>query len=101
VPRARPGGGFRRRVGQVEQDLRQRALDRIKKKREFQAHLIAYVTVNAFLVVIWAVTSRDFFWPVFPILGWGIGLVFHWWDTYRGEPSEDQIQREIDRLRGT
>jgi len=56
--------------------------------------------VNAFLVVIWAVTSAGFFWPVFPILGWGIGLAANAWDVYGREAiSEDEIRPEIERLR--
>src|SRR6266542_1215220 len=56
-----------------EGDLRQRAIANLKKKREFATHLLAYVLVNAFLVAIWAVTSDGtLFWPIFPILGWGI-----------------------------
>jgi 2TM domain-containing protein len=79
-------------------DLRARALEQIEKKRGFVAHLFAYLLVNTFLVVIWAVTGADFFWPIFPILGWGIGVFFHGWDVYSGGPSEDQIRREMDRL---
>jgi hypothetical protein len=82
-----------------ERLLRQQALGRLKKKRDFAAHLIAYVTVNAFLVVIWATTSGGFFWPMFSILGWGIGLLFHAWDVYRGEPSEEEIRREIEKMK--
>jgi hypothetical protein len=83
-----------------DRSIRDRALERIEKKREFHAHLLAYVLVNAMLVGIWAVTGAGFFWPVFPLLGWGIGIGFHAWDTYRpGEPSEQQIQREIEHLR--
>ena len=83
-----------------DQSLRDRALERIEKKREFHAHLLAYVLVNAMFVGIWAVTGTGFFWPIFPLLGWGIGIGFHAWDTYRlGEPSEQQIQREIEHLR--
>jgi hypothetical protein len=56
--------------------------------------------VNAFLVAIWAVTSDGtLFWPIFPILGWGIGLVFHAWDVYGRPPGEEQIHREMERLR--
>jgi hypothetical protein len=48
-------------------------------------------------VIIWAATGADFFWPVFPIAGWGI--VFHAWDAYgRNVPSEERIQQEMDRL---
>ena len=40
-----------------------------------------------------------FFWPAFPLVGWGIGLVFHTWDVYRQPFSEDQIRHEMERLR--
>jgi uncharacterized membrane protein len=82
-----------------EQTLRDQALDRIKKKREFGAHLVAYLLFNGFLVVIWAVTGAHFFWPVFPILGWGIGLVFHAMDAYaRPVPTEERIRREMEAI---
>ena len=85
-----------------EQQLREQALERLKKKRDFRTHIVIYVAVNAFLVVIWAVTSAGFFWPVFPILGWGIGVVANGWDVYGRRPiSEDEIRREADRLRGS
>jgi len=83
---------------QTGDSLREQALARIKKKRDFSAHLLVYIVVNCFLVFVWAVSSGGFFWPMFPILGWGIGIVFHAWDTYRKEPTEAEIQREIDRL---
>jgi hypothetical protein len=85
---------------QTEDSLRQQALKRLKKKRDFQAHLITYLSVNTLLVVIWAVTGADFFWPIFPILGWGIGLLLNAWDVYGRKPiSEHEIAREVDRLR--
>lgn len=80
--------------------LRQAAVERLKRKAEFRAHLLAYVLVNAFFVAIWAVIGAGFFWPVFPIAGWGIGLVLHAWDTYRQQaPTDQDIRREMDRLR--
>jgi hypothetical protein len=89
------------KVAEQPNGLREQAIDRLKKKAEFRAHLLAYVTINAGLVVIWALTSRAFFWPVFPMLGWGIGLFFHAWDTYRRpDLAEDRIAREMERLAG-
>ena len=85
-----------------EQQLRERALERLKKKRDFRTHIVIYVAVNAFLVAIWAVTGAGFFWPIFPILGWGIGVVANGWDVYGRKPiTEDEIRREADRLRGS
>jgi len=83
-----------------ETELRDRAVRRLKKVRDFHTHLLVYVLVNSFLVVIWAASSpHGFFWPVFPIGGWGIGLVMNAWDVYvAGDFGEDKIQREMQRL---
>lgn len=35
----------------------------------------AYVNVMVLLVVIWALTGAGYFWPVWPALGWGAGLL--------------------------
>jgi hypothetical protein len=38
---------------------------------------------------------------VFPIVGWGIGVVMNAWDVYRNDEfGEDQIRREMERLQG-
>ena len=83
-----------------EQELRKLAVSRLKKKRDFGTHVAIYVIVNAMLVGIWAVTGAGFFWPIFPILGWGIGVGANAWDVYGRKPiTEDEVQRETDRLR--
>ena len=84
---------------QSEDELRATAVKRLKDKRDFKAHLLAYVMVNLLLVAIWAVTSAGFFWPVFPLFGWGIGLAFHAWDVYSSPASPERIAAEMDRLR--
>ncbi len=82
-----------------EAELRQRAIKRLEDKRGLVAHTIAYVSVNLFLVVLWVVTAPGFFWPLFPIAGWGIGLAFHAWAVLWPAPDERRIQAEMDRLR--
>jgi hypothetical protein len=85
-----------------EQELRKLAVSRLKKKRDFSTHVVIYVIVNAMLVGIWAVTGAGFFWPIFPLLGWGIGVGANAWDVYGRKPiTEDEIRRESDRLRGS
>jgi hypothetical protein len=83
-----------------EQTLRDQAVANLRKKRDFQTNVLMYVVVNAVLVGIWAIAGGDFFWPIFPIAGWGIGIVAHAWDVYGRKPiTEDEIRRETDRLR--
>jgi hypothetical protein len=89
----------------AESRLREEAVRRLKKKRDFHTHLLAYVLVNAGLWLVWGVVyaAADgpwFPWPLFPLFGWGIGLTFHAWDTYgRRQFSESDVEREIQRLR--
>jgi hypothetical protein len=81
-------------------DLHNRAVKRLKAKDEFRGHLLLYVLVNGMFVLIWAMTGANFFWPIFPIAGWGIGLVAHAMEVYlRHEPTESEIYSEMDRLR--
>jgi hypothetical protein len=82
-----------------DQTARDRAVTQLKKRRDFKGHLLVYVLVNTFIVVIWAVTgAHGFFWPVFPIVGWGIGVVMNAWDVYwRPRITEKDIQHEIER----
>ena len=82
-------------------DVREQAIQSLKRKQAFRAHAITYVVVNVILVVIWALTGADYFWPIWVILGWGIGLGANAWDVYGRKPiSEEEIQREAERLRG-
>jgi len=86
-------------VNDTREAARDQAVTQLKKRRSFYAHLLVYVLVNAFLVVIWAITNRHgFFWPIFPIAGWGIAIVLSAWDVYGQHPiTEADIQREIER----
>jgi predicted membrane channel-forming protein YqfA (hemolysin III family) len=85
-----------------EDPLRSRAIMILKKRRDFRAHLLIYVLVNASLTMVWAVGDRDtFFWPVFFIVFWGIGVVMNAWDAYvAADFSEEKIQHQIHRLQG-
>jgi class 3 adenylate cyclase len=38
---------------------------------------ILYVTVNVMLLAVWAASGGGYFWPIWPMLGWAIGLGAH------------------------
>ena len=79
--------------------LRDRAIAILKKRRDFRGHVLVYLLVNSALVVVWALTSNGFFWPIFPLVFWGIGVVMNAWDVYGvQEPDEETIEREMRRL---
>lgn len=80
--------------------LRKRAIKRLKSRHDFYGHVLLYLLVNTFITVIWLLTDpHGFFWPVFPMAGWGIAIVLNAWDVYRADEFDDeQIKREIARM---
>jgi len=89
----------------TEAELRELALKRLKKRQDFRAHAVVFVVVNAFLWALWAVLSLTngwtFPWPIFPTLGWGIGLALNAWDVYgRKDITAADVEREMEKLRG-
>jgi hypothetical protein len=49
----------------------------VTDRRDFREHLRTYLMVMALLVAIWALTGAGYFWPVWPMLGWGFGVLSH------------------------
>lgn len=85
-------------------DARDLAIKRLKNRRDFKAHLVVYVVVNAFLWLLWVFTDdakSGVPWPIWPTLGWGIAIVLNAWNVYGSRPiTEDDIQNEMKRTRG-
>ncbi len=81
-----------------DSERRGAAVKRIKARREFGGHIAAYVIVNAMLVAIWALSGGGYFWPIWTILGWGVGLAFHAWNTFYERPiTDEQIRKEMEK----
>lgn len=76
---------------------RNQARKRLEIRRDFSWHLVTYVVVNALLVFVWAINGGGF-WPIWTMVPWGIGLVFHAWYAFVGRPiTEDDVERELRR----
>jgi hypothetical protein len=48
----------------------------LQRWRDFVSQVTAYIVVNAIFIALWARKGRGFFWPAFPLIGWGLGLSF-------------------------
>jgi hypothetical protein len=74
-----------------------------KKRVDFRSHLMTYLVMVPFFWLVWWFTGGDnndgngFPWAVWPTLGWGIGVFFHYLGVYVFE-SRNQVEREYDKL---
>lgn len=84
----------------MENPLRNQAIRRIQARQQFFFHLAFFLAMNVYLVAVWARSGAPFFWPIWALFGWGIGLAAHASRVFGWERSisEERIQREINRI---
>jgi len=82
-------------------DLRKAAEASLARKRNFLRYLGTWMIVSIICVVIWFLSGRGSFWPVWVIFGMGIAALWMGWAAYgprTGPPSETKVQEEMRRL---
>jgi|SRR5580658_6974082 hypothetical protein len=77
------------------------ALWKVAKKRSaFKVSFAAYVLTNGFLIGVWYFTTgpHNYFWPAWPMVGWGFGIGFQYVDAYLGSGAFSE-EREYGKLK--
>lgn len=69
-----------------------------KKRAGFKWSLLSYLGVHAFFVALWFLGDRDHFWPIWSMLGWGIGLAFQYFDAYH-KKGLFSVEKEYEKLK--
>jgi hypothetical protein len=85
-----------------DDEIRDLATHRVRRRRGFYSHLTAYILVNLMLVAIWYFTGRGYFWPGWVMLFWGIGLVFNGVAVFaKGDIGSERraIEKEIEKIK--
>ncbi len=92
-------------MGKVRSDY-DKARKRVKAKKDFYQHLTSYTVLSIFFFLLNAVTSFGIWWFYWPMMGWGIGLLFHYFSTF-GFPGtnledpeweERAVEQELRRM---
>ena len=60
-----------------ERDVLRSVGKRVDQKLGFYVHLATYVLVNCLLIAIDLMTSPGTYWFIWPLIGWGIGVLVH------------------------
>ncbi len=85
----------------TESELRELATQRVRGRLGLSIHLSIYLIVNAGLFAIWLLSGAHYPWFLWPMFGWGIGVVSHILAYFYGpgSPREElAIARELRRL---
>lgn len=67
-----------------------KAAKKVRAKKEFYNHLATYVVMGVFFFLLNAVTAWGSWWFYWPLLGWGIGILFHYIDVF-GLPGVEEV----------
>ena len=78
----------------------QTAEQNAKLKVEFRIHLVTFIAVNAILAAINLILTPEYLWVIWPVLGWGIGLIVHAINVHASTNSsfkERMIEKELEK----
>lgn len=92
----------------MEQEMKDPELWKIAQKRAgFKYHVLIYFIMNFFFWTIWYISLKNtpsppvtidtIPWPVWPMVGWGIGVIFNYIAAYKSNSS--MAQKEYDKLK--
>ena len=69
-----------------------------KARADFKIHVATYVIINGMLWLIWLFTGsvHSYPWPIWPTIGWGIGLIFNYLSVYK---FKNTVEKEYEKLK--
>lgn len=70
---------------------------RAEARYAFRWNFGFYIGVNILLLGIWYYVGHGFFWPVFVIGGWGIGVVANYYVAYV-QSDQTWVDRETEKI---
>ncbi len=81
--------------------LRKEAKVRAEMKLSFYVNVALYIIINSFLIYIWYSAGSASPWIIWPIVGWGIGILVHYLlaFVFTGRKFFDgMVEKEYEKL---
>jgi len=72
--------------------------EQARKRVDFRIHFFVYCVIIGMLWIIWLITGEGYLWPIWPMAGWGVGLIFHYVFDYRSTKFLSE-EKEYERLK--
>ena len=74
-----------------------KAKKRVEARMGFYIHLTVYLLVNTFLTILNLTFSRDYIWVIWPMIGWGSGVIIHGLRTFVFTAESTWKERLIEK----
>jgi len=83
-----------------EEERYYQAKKQVNDIKGFYGNLIAYIIFNGFFLILNLMTSPNELWFFWPLLGWGIGVLFHGMKVFNYSPflGKNWEERKIKEL---
>ena len=80
----------------------QKLLEEAEARVGFKRHLRVYVAINILIWAFWFITRARFgyydgYWPIYSTLGWGFGLLSHYFGVYHRNDSA--VEKELNKIK--
>jgi sensor histidine kinase YesM len=87
-------------INHKEENKYYEAKKQVEKIKSFYGNLVAYLIFNIFIVIVNYKTGWEHKWFIYPMIGWGIGVLFHYFDAFGYYPflSKDWEEKKIAEL---
>jgi hypothetical protein len=96
------------KIKYMEKEIRDPELWKTAQKRAgFKYHVLIYFIMNIFFWTVWYLSLKNtpspithiekIPWPVWPMVGWGIGIFFHYVAAYKNQNS--LAEKEYNKLK--
>lgn len=77
--------------------IEQQIIEKAKRRLGFKVHFIIFLLLLPVNWIIWLLTDTTYIWPVWPTLGWGLGVLFHWLGVFHADKFLS-LDKEVNRL---
>jgi len=90
-------------TGVTDEQIYEEAKRRVKAKKGFYGHFVAWAVVNSILVIIWWLTGSGGYppWFVWPLGIWGVFVLFNFLSVFVFERKSEMgaIEKEAGKIR--